>query len=315
MIHVAKYPSGKACLSLLLIAAFLVALSPTAAASDGATTPVKETAASDPATETARAAAKASHETKAVNETRAINLLYTPLNSAIRFEPAVSFAHALSQAELDAEPVVKADFTKAVKDAGFAAVVSTSATTLATMPLPPAAQDKPIKFVPMTVGEKFKYFLNSSIASPGAYGQAAFAGVRGEIFDKDEDPNGVTGHFWADSATRAARSFAFATTSKFFHRFVYASIFRQDPRYHQSYSRSAGAKIRHAVTRVFITDGNKGGSQFNISFLGGGLTAAFIARSWEREERKTTRRILSRWGNNVAITALSNILREFLSGQ
>lgn len=183
------------------------------------------------------------------------------------------------------------------------------------LPMPAPQSSGPLRKIPMTVGEKFHFFMKSSFLSVGPYANAAFSGVRGEAFDKDHDPNGDHGHYFADAGTRAARSFAYGATSKFFERFVYASIFRQDPRYLRSEKKGAGARVGYAVSRVFITEGDKGGSQFNISFLGGGLTAAYISKTWEREERKTTGKVLSKWGNHVLITALSNVLREFLAGQ
>jgi len=192
--------------------------------------------------------------------------------------------------------------------------VTLNTTSNVTIPMP-APQSKPLTKIPLTVGEKFGLFFKGSFLSVGPYANAAFSGVRGEAFDKDHDPNGDHGHYFADAGTRAARSFAFGATSKFFERFAYASIFRQDPRYHRSEKKGTGARVGYAVSRVFITEGDKGGSQFNVSFLGGGLTAAYISKTWEREERKTTGKVLSKWGNHVLISALSNILREFLAGQ
>jgi hypothetical protein len=185
----------------------------------------------------------------------------------------------------------------------------------ATVPMPAPQSKQPLTKIPLTVGEKFGLFFKSSFLSIGAYGNAVFSGVRGEAFDKDHDPNGDHGNYFADAGTRAARSFAFGATSKFFERFAYASIFKQDPRYHRSEKKGAGARVGYAVSRVFITEGDKGGNQFNVSFLGGGLTAAYISKTWEREERKTTGKVLSKWGNHVLITALSNVVREFLAGQ
>ena len=78
--------------------------------------------------------------------------------------------------------------------------------------------------------------------------------------------------------TRAARSYAFGTTASFFEKAFFASLFRQDPRYHRSGKTGAGAKIGYAVTRVFVTQGDRCGcQQFNASFLLGGAAAAGAA--------------------------------------
>ena len=168
---------------------------------------------------------------------------------------------------------------------------------------------------PMTSGEKFKLWAKRFV-SPGSYASAAFSGLYNEALDNDEGKEDTVENYFADAATRAARSFAFGTTAGFFEKFAYASLFRQDPRYHRSDKRGMGAKIGYAVSRVFITQGDRCGcDQFNISFLAGGLTAAGIANVWEREERQTIGKTLSRWGTHTMITALSNILREFIGGQ
>ncbi|MGA9773490.1 MAG: hypothetical protein WBV94_30950 [Blastocatellia bacterium] len=168
---------------------------------------------------------------------------------------------------------------------------------------------------PMTSGEKFKLWAKRFV-SVGSYATAAFSGLYNEALDNDEGKKDTVENYFADAATRAARSYAFGTTSGFFEKFAYASLFRQDPRYHRSDKRGMGGKIGYAVSRVFITQGDRCGcDQFNISFLAGGLTAAGIANVWEREERQTVGKTLSRWGTHTALTALSNIIREFIGGQ
>jgi hypothetical protein len=188
---------------------------------------------------------------------------------------------------------------------------STTASATAKAPAAPAAST-----APMTAGEKFNYFLRKTILSPGAYGQSIFTGMFNELLDNNEGKKDTLDDYFADSMTRAARSMANKTANGFFEKFLYATIFKQDPRYHRSDSRSIGGKIGHAVSRIFVTQGDRCGcDQFNISFLAGGLTAAFVANAWAREEKRTTRDAFRRWGSHVGFTALSNILKEFIGGQ
>jgi hypothetical protein len=185
-------------------------------------------------------------------------------------------------------------------------------------PSAPAATPKPpaVSTAPMTAGEKFHYWINKTILSPGAYGQSIASGMFAELFDNDDNKEDTLGNYFADSMTRAARSMAFKINAGFFEKFAYATIFKQDPRYHRSDKRSAGGKIGYAVSRVFITQGDRCGcDQFNISFLAGGLTASFIANQYVRDEQSSTSHAFRRWGSHIAITALSNILKEFIGGQ
>jgi len=184
-------------------------------------------------------------------------------------------------------------------------------------PTPPPPSPPAVSTAPMTVGEKFGLFARKSFLSPGAYALSILSGVYGEwTDDKNNHHHANPGDFAADSGTRAARSFAFRANANFFEKFMFASMFRQDPRYHRSYKKGAGAKIVYAASRVFVTQGDRNGKdEFNISFIAGGLAASGMANLWERDERRDGKHFATRFGTHVGLTALSNILREFLSGQ
>lgn len=169
---------------------------------------------------------------------------------------------------------------------------------------------------PMTAKEKFSYWFHSRFLSVGSYGSAALSGLYKELLDNDDFKKDTVENFFADAATRTARSFTFGTTASFYEKAVLASLFRQDPRYHRSQKTGAGAKIGYAVSRVFITQGDRCAcNQFNASFLLGGAAAAATANLWERRERTGPMHTLSRWYNHIAITALFNVVREFVGGQ
>ena len=172
-----------------------------------------------------------------------------------------------------------------------------------------------VSFAPMTAGEKFVYFAKASFMPPGPYALSIFQGLFNEALDNNEKKKDTFDDYLADSMTRAARSFGNRVANNFFEKFLYASIFRQDPRYHRSGKTGVGARIGYAVSRLFVTYGDRGGSQPNISYLLGGLSGAFATVELQREEKQQTSDTFKRWGNHLAITALSHILREFLSGQ
>jgi hypothetical protein len=168
----------------------------------------------------------------------------------------------------------------------------------------------------MTAGEKFEYWFHSRFLSFGPFGSAVVNGMWKELQDNDDFKEDTVGNFFADSMTRAVRSYTFGTTAGFFEKAVFASLFRQDPRYHRSGKTSAGGKIGYAVTRVFVTQGDRCGChQFNASFLLGGAAASGVANLWERRERTGPLHTLSRYYNHIAITALYNVVKEFVGGQ
>lgn len=184
-------------------------------------------------------------------------------------------------------------------------------------PPPPPPPPPPVSTAPMTAGEKFKLFAQKSFLSPGAYALSVVSGVYGEwTDDKNNHHHANPGDFAADSMTRAARSFTFRANANFFEKFMFASLFKQDPRYHRSGRKGAGAKIAYAVSRIFVTQGDRNGKdEFNASFIAGGLAASGMANLWEREERQDLHHFATRFGTHVGLTALTNILREFIGGQ
>ena len=178
--------------------------------------------------------------------------------------------------------------------------------------MPPDKDNGLAKDSSLTGREKFRYFFTRSFLSPTAYATAITAGAFGEWIDDDHHHHSKPGDFAADSLTRAARSFAFGTSANFFEKFAYASIFKQDPRYHKSEKTGAGARIAYAVSRLFVTRSDQGASQFNISFIAGGVTTAGLSNVWERDERRTATDTMKRWGLHVGFAAASNILHEFI---
>jgi hypothetical protein len=195
-------------------------------------------------------------------------------------------------------------------------VASVNAATARPMPLPPPRQSTVASTAPMSAGEKFEAWFRSRFLSTGAYTSAVFNGMWKELNDNDDFKKDTVQNYFADSMTRAARSYAFGTTAGFFEKAFFASLFRQDPRYHRSGKTGAGAKIGYAVTRVFVTQGDRCGChQFNASFLLGGAAAAGAATLWERRERTGPMHTISRYYNHIAITALYNVVKEFVSGQ
>jgi hypothetical protein len=228
--------------------------------------------------------------------------------------PGVTYAAYNGAIRLPAEPPLEA----ATRPRSVARLVaSVNAATARPIPLPsPSQSPGVVSTAPMTAGEKFEAWFRSRFLAPGAYGSAIVNGLWKEAQDNDDLKKDTVSNYFADSMTRAARSYAFGTTASFFEKAFFASLFRQDPRYHRSGKKGAGGKIGYAVTRVFVTQGDRCGChQFNASFLLGGAAASGIADFWERSERTGPRHTISRYYNHIAITALYNIVKEFVGGQ
>ena len=162
---------------------------------------------------------------------------------------------------------------------------------------------------PLTPGQKFKYSLRSSFKPPTPYALSALSGLFSEAIDNDHGRHMSAGDFLADSATHAARSFAFRVTANFFEKYAFAAAFHQDPRYFRS-DRHGFARVTYAISRVFITQGDNGHNQFNASFFAGGLVTAGISNVWARPEDRTVSSTFGRFGLHVAYRGLSNVIHE-----
>lgn len=289
MLRLIRRSTAGSFLAALLIACLFSLSAPLAAAADGPH--VSEKSAG-------RDASLSSDIASSTPELKMPRILYVAFGDAM-----------IAPADLTPEPVSRPRSVARL-------VASVNAAAAMPLPAPSPRQSTVISTAPMSAGEKFEAWFRSRFLSPGAYGSAVFSGMWKELNDNDDFKKDTVGNYFADSMTRAARSYASGTTNAFFEKALFASLFRQDPRYHRSGKTGAGAKIGYAVTRVFITQGDRCAChQFNASFLLGGAAGAGVATLWERRERTGPMHTLSRYYNHIAVTALFNVVKEFVGGQ
>jgi hypothetical protein len=272
--------AARSSVTILLIASFILMTATAAAAFDGPENKPKESPAQ--ATGSTPAATEATEATARIAHT--------------------AFAAEASAQRAPAAPTPEAAFTRAMTSKSTAL----SAAVVAALPR--------ISTAPMSAGEKFDMFVRGSFM-PTSVVQPIASGLFNELLDNNEGKEDTLDDYFADAMTRAARSYAFRVTSNFFEKFAYPTILRQDPRYHRSGKTGTGARIGYAISRLFVTRGDRGGDQPNVSFLAGGLTAAAISNVWVREEHQNVSHTFRRWGIHIALRGVSNIFREFLSGQ
>lgn len=276
---------------LLLLTLSLTLTAQRAAASDGAEKKNKET--TDPSRPVATVAATPATSSLPATTQGGPSIAYAAFTGAMQSLPEVQFKGTLAQVGSWKKVVVK---------------------TPAAVPLPP--RNPAVSTAPMTAGEKFKLFLKKSFWSLTPYALSTFGGILGEATDDDHGRHMTTGDFLADSGTHFARSFTFRATANFYEKFAFATILRQDPRYHRSDRKTVGGKIIYAVTRVLITQGDRCGcDQFNASFLMGGLAAAGTSQLWVREEDKSISKVFTGWASHIGVRAFTNLLNEFIGGQ
>lgn len=92
---------------------------------------------------------------------------------------------------------------------------------------------------------------------------------------------------------------------------VFPSLLRQDPRYFQRSRGSFFRRFVYAGSRIFVTRGDSGGTQFNYSEFGGNASAAVLSNLYEPASSRTLANGLRTWETLIAIDAFGFEAKEF----
>ena len=91
---------------------------------------------------------------------------------------------------------------------------------------------------------------------------------------------------------------------------VYPSILHQDPRYFRRGTGSGRSRFAYAVSRIFWTHRDSGGTQFNYSEWLGNSTAVAISNAYYPDQR-TAGSAISKLAMQIGVDAVGNVLKEF----
>jgi hypothetical protein len=177
-----------------------------------------------------------------------------------------------------------------------------------------AQQTGATPYTPLTSGEKMRRAFKGAFLSPQAYALPLASAIITEI-GEDDLPHKETGDRVADALSRFAIKFGRRSTNNLLSGGVYASLFRQDPRYERAGDKGAGARVLHAASRVFVTRGDNGKLQPNYSRFAGQLSSSALSNLWEQStpghDRIGTDATFRRFGNSFVTGMVVNVLREF----
>ncbi len=126
--------------------------------------------------------------------------------------------------------------------------------------------------LPLTAKQKF------SVVARGTFDPVQFPwwGLLAAIAQGENSEPGY-GQGWAAYGKRYGATAADSTIENFMVGAVFASALHQDPRFFQSSSGGFMHRAGYAVSRIVVTRGDSGHSQFNASEIFGSATAAAIA--------------------------------------
>lgn len=160
---------------------------------------------------------------------------------------------------------------------------------------------------PLTTGQKFKVVARSSFDYVQIPWYALLAGVSQA---QDSEPGygqGAEGY-----GKRFGAYFADGTIENFMTGAILPSVFRQDPRFYQSSEGGFAHRTGYAVSRIFVTRGDSGRSEFNVSeILGSAMAAAISTYSYHPRGDRTLSNTASVWGSQVGYDTVTLVVKEF----
>jgi hypothetical protein len=160
-------------------------------------------------------------------------------------------------------------------------------------------------YKPLTSGEKFKLATEDSL-DRGTFALGALFGGLGQL----TNGNKSFGQGGAGFARYFGASYGDLLIGNYMTEAVYPSILHQDPRYFRRGTGSGGSRFAYAVSRIFWTHRDSGGTQFNYSELVGNSTAVAISNAYYRDGRDVSSS-LSKLAMQVGVDAVGNVLKEF----
>ena len=158
----------------------------------------------------------------------------------------------------------------------------------------------------LDASEKFRLFAQNSI-EPVTFVASAFDSGLAQAEDSDHSfGQGATGY-----SKRFGAALADEISSNFFHAFLFPVVFRQDPRYYRRLEGRGMTRLGHALSHVFVAEGDSGKRMFNFSEWLAATSSVALSNTYHPGSsaglRPAARRVALSVGSDVGF----DVLREF----
>jgi hypothetical protein len=163
----------------------------------------------------------------------------------------------------------------------------------------------PNPYVPLSTKEKWSIARQDTL-DRGAFALAVAFGT--QSFLTKADPSfgqGVGGY-----AHYLVTSYADWAIGNYMTEAIFPTVFHQDPRYFARLTGTKKSRLGYAVSQIFVTHNDQGKKVFNISELGGNLSAAGISFAYYPDNR-TAGELMTKWWTQVGVDMAGNVLKEF----
>jgi len=160
-------------------------------------------------------------------------------------------------------------------------------------------------YEPLTSREKFKIASEDSLDS-GTFALGALFGGLGQVTDGNKS--------FGQGAAGFGRYFGAAygdlLIGNYMSEAVYPSLLHQDSRYFRRGTGNGHSRFAYAISQIFWTHRDSGGTQFNYSEWLGNSTAVAISNAYYPDQRSASSSI-SKLAMQVGLDAVGNVLKEF----
>ena len=159
---------------------------------------------------------------------------------------------------------------------------------------------------PLTVKGKFKITAKDCFDPVEFPFTAILAGIGQAQNSEPSYHQGLKGY-----GRRFAMSFADNTLGNFTTEAVFPSMLRQDPRYYRLGKGGFVRRTGYVLSRLVITHGDSGQSEFNYSEIGGNAAAAEMSLAYHPAGERHISNALGVWGTQIVWDGFANELKEF----
>jgi len=158
---------------------------------------------------------------------------------------------------------------------------------------------------PLTAKQKLKIATKDSFDYPLVILGGAYAALYQLENDHPEFGQGAKGYF-----SRLGTSYSDQVIGNMMTEGFMPILLREDPRYFRKAEGSKKSRTVYALTRIFVTRTDAGGTSFNYSEVVGNGIAAGIGLSYYPDDRNVGD-FMQNWGVELGTDATSQVLKEF----
>ena len=159
---------------------------------------------------------------------------------------------------------------------------------------------------PLSSQQKLELFAGKSLAPSRFLSSGLGAGVGQARNSLPEYGQGGAGY-----GKRFGSSMATGASTEFFSTFLFASLFRRDPRYFVSMRGGPWHRIGYGVSRLAVARTDGGGEGLNWPGILGPLFAESLANSYLPVTQQTAEETFRRYGVRLGFSASGNIVKEY----